>query len=78
MGYFEIKKSEKDTSQPYYFVLYATNGKVIATSEMYASKQGAETGIRSVIENAANAEVRDSTKAASVLLEALRKAARGE
>lgn len=72
--YFEIKKSEKDTSQPYYFVLCARNGEVIATSEMYASKQGAENGIRSVIQNAPNAEVRDSTVTKSGMQAALERA----
>lgn len=52
MGKYVIKKSTKDTDQPYYFVLKADNGQVIATSEMYASKQGAENGIASVKNNA--------------------------
>ncbi|WP_237333746.1 YegP family protein, partial [Vibrio anguillarum] len=52
MGKYVIKKSTKDTNQPYYFVLKADNGQVIATSEMYASKQGAENGIASVKNNA--------------------------
>jgi len=61
MGYFLLKKSQKKTDQPYYFVLYASNGEPIATSEMYASKQGAQNGIRSVKENAPLAEIRDLT-----------------
>lgn len=32
MGYYELKKSTKDTSQPYYFVLKAGNHEIIATS----------------------------------------------
>ncbi|GEA20347.1 YegP family protein [Vibrio harveyi] len=52
MGKYVIKKSTTDTNQPYYFVLKADNGQVIATSEMYASKQGAEKGIDSVKSNA--------------------------
>ncbi|MGX8900341.1 YegP family protein [Citrobacter werkmanii] len=78
MEYFEIKKSDKETSQPYYFVLCAKNGKVIATSEMYASKQGAENGIRSVIENAPSAEVRDSTLTKSRMMAALERAMQGK
>lgn len=60
MGKYVIKKSTKDTSQPYYFVLKADNGQVIATSEMYASKQGAENGIASVKSNANSITVDES------------------
>ena len=56
---FILKKSDKDTSQPYWFVLTAKNGKIITTSEMYSSKQVAENGIASVKENAPIAEVDD-------------------
>ncbi|MDT3848016.1 MAG: YegP family protein, partial [Vibrio anguillarum] len=45
---------------PYYFVLKADNGQVIATSEMYASKQGAESGIASVKNNADSITVDES------------------
>jgi Domain of unknown function (DUF1508). len=38
MGYFEIKKSDKETKEPYYFVLKAANHEVIARSEMYTTK----------------------------------------
>lgn len=60
MGKYVIKKSTKDTNQPYYFVLKADNGQVIATSEMYASKQGAESGIASVKNNADSITVDES------------------
>ncbi len=60
MGKYVIKKSTKDTVQPYYFVLKADNGQVIATSEMYASKQGAENGIASVKNNADSVTVDES------------------
>ncbi|MGR6841718.1 YegP family protein [Aliivibrio wodanis] len=50
MGHYEIKKSSKITDQPFWFVLKASNGQVIATSEMYTSKQAAENGIKSVQE----------------------------
>lgn len=65
MGYFQLKKTHKKTEQPYYFVLYASNGEPIATSAMYASKQGAQNGIRSVKENAPEAEIRDLTTSAA-------------
>lgn len=43
----------------YYFNLTAENNKVIGTSETYKTKQGMETGIASVKENAPVAEVVD-------------------
>lgn len=61
MGHYEIKKSDKSTNQPYYFVLKAGNGEVIATSEMYSSKQEARNGINSVQKNAQTSDVRDQT-----------------
>jgi uncharacterized protein YegP (UPF0339 family) len=63
MGYYELKRSEKGTllTQPYYFVLKASNGKVIATSEMYSTKQSAKEGIRSVQENGLTDEIKDLT-----------------
>ena len=57
---FELKKSKNDQ---FYFNLTATNGQVIATSEMYTSKDAAENGIRSVKENAPKAETEDQTQA---------------
>ncbi len=53
---FEILLS---SSQQYYFNLIAPNGKVIATSEMYNSKQACEKGIESVKLNAPKAKVVD-------------------
>ena len=44
-GHYIIKKSS--ASQPYHFVLRADNNEVILTSENYASKQSANTGIAS-------------------------------
>lgn len=64
MGYFEIKKSDKNTSQPYYFVLKAANHEVIAKSEMYRSKQNALNGIESVQKNGSSTDVRDLTEEA--------------
>ena len=57
---FELKKSKDDQ---FYFNLTATNGQVIATSEMYTTKESAQTGIHSVKENAPKAEIEDQTQA---------------
>nr|WP_233788124.1 YegP family protein [Serratia ureilytica] len=69
MGYFELIKSEKDTKQTYYFVLHADNGEIIATSEMYSSKQAAQNGIASVQKNGATTDIRDRTTGKKVELE---------
>lgn len=53
---FVIRKSENDK---FYFNLYATNYKVIATSQMYESKSACETGINSVKVNAPIAGIED-------------------
>lgn len=47
---FELKKS----GDKFHFVLKASNGQVILSSQMYASKASAMTGIESVKKNAAN------------------------
>lgn len=60
-GYFKLKKSDKDTDQPYYFVLHAGNHEAIARSEMYSSKAAAQNGIRSVQDNGPTSDVRDET-----------------
>jgi uncharacterized protein YegP (UPF0339 family) len=49
MSRYEIRSSNDDQL---YFVLIAANGETIATSEMYKTMQGVETGIASVKENA--------------------------
>lgn len=46
----------RDKAGRYRFRLKAANGKVIATSEAYASKSGCLNGIESVRKNAAEAE----------------------
>ncbi|HAI51402.1 MAG TPA: hypothetical protein DCM53_20105 [Enterobacteriaceae bacterium] len=61
MGYYVLYKSNTALNQKYYFVLKASNGEVIVTSEMYASKQGALNGIRSVQDNGPTREIRDNT-----------------
>jgi uncharacterized protein YegP (UPF0339 family) len=55
---FELKKS---ASGQFHFNLKAGNGEIIATSEMYNSKDAAKNGIESVKKNAADADVVDLT-----------------
>jgi hypothetical protein len=55
---FVIKKT---SNGQYRFVLKASNGEDIATSETYKSKAGAQNGIKSVKENAGTARVDDET-----------------
>lgn len=57
-GKFESKKS---TNGKFYFVLKATNGQVIGTSEMYESEASRDNGIKSVISNAKDAATEDET-----------------
>ncbi len=52
---------KKNSSGGYHFNLVATNGQVIASSEVYNSKSAAENGIDSVRKNAPNAELVDET-----------------
>merc|ERR1712050_492900 len=54
IGKFEIFQSEK--SEKYYFRLKASNGEIILASQAYKQKSGAENGVKSVRENAANSE----------------------
>lgn len=55
---FDLKQA-KDGQ--FYFNLTAKNGIVIATSEMYVSKYKCIDAIKSVITNAAIAEINDTT-----------------
>lgn len=50
-GSFELKKA---ASGQFHFNLKAGNGEIILTSEMYVTKQSAETGIASVQTNCTN------------------------
>ena len=61
MGYFELRKSEKETKEPYYFVLKSGNHEVIVRSEMYPTKAAAQKGIASVQKNGATTEIKDKT-----------------
>lgn len=47
----------KGSDDQYYFGYYAKNGQQILKSEGYTSKQNAEKGIQSVIENISNYEI---------------------
>ena len=55
---FVIKKSNNNK---FYFNLYSGNAQIIATSEMYESKESCKTGINSVKINAPKAEVDDQS-----------------
>jgi hypothetical protein len=59
-GKFELYK---DGRGEYRFRLKAGNGEIIAVSEGYSSKSGAENGIESVRNNAPTAKVDDQTAA---------------
>jgi len=61
MGYYVLRKSDTALSQKYWFMLKASNGETIATSEMYSSKQAAENGIRSVQQNGTSTTIHDET-----------------
>jgi uncharacterized protein YegP (UPF0339 family) len=55
---FEINKSK---DEQYYFNLKAPNNEIIATSEMYTTKQNCENGINAVKKYAPNAPIEDNT-----------------
>lgn len=55
---FELKEA---ANGKWHFNLKAGNGQVIGTSQMYASKDGAENGMQSVSENVTGA-VKDLTE----------------
>lgn len=57
MGKFIVK----ETATGIKFDLKAANGEVIATSEVYSSKDACMNGIESVKTNAATAEIEDQT-----------------
>lgn len=57
MGKFEVKTSEKGVS----FNLLATNGQIVATSQVYKSLRSAKLGIASVMKNAPTAAIEDQT-----------------
>ena len=57
-GSFELTKN---TSGGYHFNLKASNGQVIASSEVYTTKAAALNGIESVRSHAADATLDDQT-----------------
>lgn len=57
-GSFELKKA---ANGKYHFNLKASNGQVIAQSQMYASRDTAIKGIESVRNHAADAKLDDQT-----------------
>ena len=59
MGKFEVKKSAKGVS----FNLLASNGQVVATSQVYKSLKSAKLGVASVAKNAPIAGIEDQTEA---------------
>ena len=56
-GAFETKTTKNGA---HYFVLKATNGQVVGQSEMYKSSSGCANGIKSVMKNAPDAEVKEA------------------
>ncbi len=61
MIYFQVNKNTKYT-QPYWWVIKsAGNHQVLATSEMYASKQSAFSAINLVKSHAGSAPTYDNT-----------------
>lgn len=57
-GKFEIKKSKDGR---FVFNLYASNKVIVATSQIYSSSTSAVNGIKSVIANAATAQIEDQS-----------------
>lgn len=57
---FEIRKTSSN-SQPYYWRIVASNGKVLASSETYVAKQSAIDAAQSVKANAGSAPIYDHT-----------------
>jgi uncharacterized protein len=57
-GTFELKAA---ANGQFHFILKASNGQVIASSQMYKTKKGALKGIESIRANAADAAFKDTT-----------------
>ena len=58
MGKYVITKSPKGK---YHFNLFAKNGEIVLSSQMYMARKGALKGIRSIAKNAGKAPVEDQT-----------------
>ena len=59
---FELAKSKLPTRHRFYFRLLASNGEVIALSEMYRHRDGAIAGIQAVRDAVVDADVIDTTQ----------------
>ena len=57
--HYSIRKAKNDQ---YYYVLVASNGEDLATSETYPSKQNAERGVEAAMRAASGIEIRDETE----------------
>lgn len=57
-GRFETKEAKNGK---WHFNLKGSNGQVIGSSQMYASKSGMQNGIKSVMKNAPEASIDDTT-----------------
>jgi uncharacterized protein YegP (UPF0339 family) len=57
---FKIKRGKSET-QPFYWVIVASNGQTLATSETYTSKSGCTNAIETVKKEAGNAPTDDET-----------------
>ena len=64
-GKFDIKKAKDGR---FFFSLYASNGIVIAYSQMYSSLSAVNTGIKSIINNMDKAGIEDTTLKKTVAL----------
>lgn len=62
-GKFDIQRAKDGR---FFFNLYASNHTVIAYSQIYSSTSAAMTGIKSIIANAANTPIEDTTLKAPV------------
>ena len=69
-GIESVKKNSQDDARferliskndKYYFLLKASNGQSVGSSEMYESEAGRENGIESVKKNAPDAETEDES-----------------
>ena len=58
LPYYAIRRSSDDQ---FYYVLVASNGEDLATSELYPSKSNAERGVEAAMRAASGIEIRDET-----------------
>jgi uncharacterized protein len=60
-SYDERYDRKVSVNSQYYFNLKASNGEILGRSEMYASKEGRESGIAAVKKDAPSAPIEDLT-----------------